>query len=117
MLGSSPVLWLSRKHHTEVLSTTEAEYIVLCHCMQEVIFLKTLLGELGFKTTKATTIHEDNQSCINLANNPELHGRSKPIDIRYRFVQEKVERHQFDIVYCNTKDMVADIFRKALPKP
>jgi hypothetical protein len=117
MLGRSPISWLSKKHHTVVLSTTEAEYIALCHCMQEVIFLETLLGELGFRTTRATTIYEDSQSCIKLANNPELHGRSKHIDIRYHFVQEKVERQQFTIVYCNTKYMVADIFTKALPKP
>jgi hypothetical protein len=117
MLGRSPISWLSQKHHTVVLSTTEAEYIALCHCMQEVILLKTLLGELGFKATKATTIYEDNQSCIKLANNPELHGRSKHIDIRYHFVQEKVVRFQFNIVYCNTKDMIADIVTKALLKP
>ncbi|POM61105.1 Integrase catalytic core protein, partial [Phytophthora palmivora] len=46
MLASSPISWLSRKHHTVVLSTTEAEYIALCHCMQEMIFLKILLKEL-----------------------------------------------------------------------
>ncbi|POM69488.1 Integrase catalytic core protein [Phytophthora palmivora] len=43
MLSNSPTSWLSRKHHTVVLSTTEAEYIALCHCMQEMIFLKLLL--------------------------------------------------------------------------
>jgi len=46
MLGQSPISWLSRKHHTIVLSTTEAEYIALCHCMQELIFLKLLLNPL-----------------------------------------------------------------------
>ncbi|GMF42168.1 unnamed protein product [Phytophthora fragariaefolia] len=116
MLASSPISWLSRKHHTVVLSTTEAEYIALCHCMQEVIFLKLLLKELGFTTTRGTTVYEDNQSCIKICNNPELHGRSKHIDIRYHFVQEKVERHEFTVAYCNTKDMVADIFTKALDK-
>jgi len=116
LLGQGPISWLSRKHHTVVLSTTEAEYVALCHCMQEMIFLKLLLGELGFSTTQPLTIHEDNQSCIKISNNPELHGRSKHIDIRYHFVQEKVERQEFVITYCPTKAMVADIFTKALDK-
>lgn len=116
LLGNSPISWLSRKHHTVVLSTTEAEYVALCHCMQEMIFLKLLLKELGFATTTSLTIHEDNQSCIKISNNPELHGRSKHIDIRYHFVQEKVERHEFVVTYCSTKQMIADIFTKALDK-
>ncbi|POM63291.1 Gag-pol Polyprotein [Phytophthora palmivora] len=116
MLASSPISWLSRKHHTVVLSTTEAEYIALCHCMQEMIFLKLLLKELGFAATQANTIYEDSQSCIKICYNPELHGRSKHIHVRYCFVQEKVERHEFNVTYCNTKEMIADIFTKALDK-
>ncbi|KAE8982936.1 hypothetical protein PR003_g23198 [Phytophthora rubi] len=80
------------------------------------IFLKLLLQELGFATTQANVIHEDNQSCIKICYNPELHGRSKHIHVRYHFVQEKVERHEFTVTYCNTKKMVADIFTKALDK-
>ncbi|GMF49564.1 unnamed protein product [Phytophthora fragariaefolia] len=79
MLASSPISWLSRKHHTVVLSTTEADCIKICY-------------------------------------NPELHGRSKHIHVRYCFVQEKVERHEISVAYCNTKTMVADIFTKALDK-
>ncbi|KAF1327258.1 Integrase catalytic core protein, partial [Globisporangium splendens] len=116
MLGDSPISWLSRKHHTVVLSTTGAEYVALCHCMQEMIFLKLLLKGLGFPTTTSLTIREDNQSCIKISNNPELHERSKHIDIRYHFVQEKVERHELVVTYCSTKQMIADIFTKALDK-
>ncbi|POM67052.1 Hypothetical protein PHPALM_17013 [Phytophthora palmivora] len=88
-LEGTPISWLSRKHHTVVLSTTEAEYIALCHCMQEMIFLKLLLKELGFATTQPNLIHEDNQSCIKICYNPKPHGRSKHIHVRYCFVQEK----------------------------
>ncbi|POM69553.1 LOW QUALITY PROTEIN: Retrovirus-related pol Polyprotein [Phytophthora palmivora] len=116
MLSNRPISWLSRKHHTVVLSTTEAEYIALCHCMQEMIFLKLLLKELGFATTQPNLIHEDNQSCIKICYNPELHGRSKHIHVRYWFVQEKVERAEFSVAYCDTKYMVADFVTKALDK-
>ena len=113
---NSPISWMSRKDHTVVLSTTEAEYIALCHCVQEMLFLHLLVGEIGLVQTSPMQIHEDNQSCIKIASNPELHGRSKHIDIRYHFVQEKVERKEIIIDYCNTKEMIADIFTKALNK-
>ncbi|KAE8904897.1 hypothetical protein PF005_g12538 [Phytophthora fragariae] len=82
--------------------------------MQEIIFLKLLLQELGFTATQANTIY--NQSCIKICYNTELHGRSKHIHVRYCFVQEKVERHEFTVTYCGTKSMIADIFTKALDK-
>jgi hypothetical protein len=116
LLWQGPISWFSRKHHTVVLSTTEAEYAALCHCMQEMIILELILGELGFATTQPLTIREDNQSCIKISNNPELHGRFKHIDIRYHFVHGKVEQQEFVITYCSAKAMVADIFTKALDK-
>ncbi|POM76787.1 Integrase catalytic core protein [Phytophthora palmivora] len=79
-------------------------------------FLNLLLRELGFATTQPNLIHEDNQSCIKIRYKPELHGRSKHIHARYCFVQEKVERHEFSVAYCNTKYTVVDIFTKALAK-
>ncbi|POM81910.1 Integrase catalytic core protein [Phytophthora palmivora] len=115
MCGSS-ISWQSMKHHTVVLYTTEAEYIALYHCMQELMFLDLLLQELNHNSPHAITIYEDNQSCIKLSYNPELHDRSKHIHIRYCFVQEKVNRKEFDVKYCNTKEMVADIFTKSLTK-
>jgi hypothetical protein len=114
---SSPISWLSRKHHTVTLSTAEAEYMALCQTVQEVTFLMTILSELGLNHNDPVVIFEDNQSCIKIANNPELHGRSKHIDVRYHFVQEKVERNEITIKYCNTTEMIADIFTKALAKP
>lgn len=45
MLANTPISWILRKRHTVVLSTTEAAYIVLCHWIQEMIFLKLLLYE------------------------------------------------------------------------
>ncbi|OWY91100.1 Gag-pol Polyprotein [Phytophthora megakarya] len=78
-------------------------YIAVCRCMQKLVFLKLLLKEFGFATSQANTIYEDNQSRIKISYNPELHGRSKHIQVRYCFVQEKVERHEFNVTYSTTK--------------
>lgn len=56
---------------------------------------------------------EDNQSAIAIARNPTGHARTKHIDIRYHFVREKGTT---DLCYCPTKEMIADLLTKSLPR-
>ena len=72
----------------------------------------TLSG--GDVSMKATVIHEDNQSAISLAKNPQFHGWAKHIDIRHHFVREKVNDGTVELNYCPTNDMVADMLTKGL---
>ena len=54
-------------------------------------------------------IHEDNQSAICMAKNPQFHGRTKHIEIKYHFIQEKVLDETIELKYCPTNDMIADM--------
>ena len=56
------------------------------------------------------------QSAIKLAHNPIYHARSKHIELQYHFVREKIESSEIDLVFCNTKDNMVDIFTKPLVK-
>jgi hypothetical protein len=49
--------------------------------------------------------------------NPAEHKMMKHIDIRHKWIQEKVSEEMFQVEYVNTKENVADIFTKALPRP
>jgi len=44
------------------------------------------------------------------------HKRTKHIDVHYHFVKEKVEKGKFTPVYIPSKDNVADLLTKPLPK-
>jgi len=109
------ISWLSKKQPTIVMSSVEAEYIVSANTTKEVIWLRTLLQELDLSQKKATIIYTDNQGSIALAHNPVLHSRAKHIDIQHHFIQEHVERGEVSLDYMSTKEMMADIFTKALP--
>jgi len=74
-----------------------------------------LLTELDFPPATATIVYANNQGCIALANNPVTHSCAKHIDICYHFIHEHVEQGEVDLHYVSTKDMLADIFTKALP--
>ena len=110
------VSWSSKRQATVALSSTEAEYMALTHATKEAVWLRALLGELGFHQGDPSIIFEDNQSCIALARNPIHHARTKHIDIRHHYIRERLES-DVTLRYVNTKEMVADALTKPLPKP
>ena len=62
-------------------------------------------------------IREDNQCAIAMAKNPVGHKRTKHIDIKHHFIREAVQAGTITLEYCQTKQMLADILTKPLPKP
>ena len=113
-IAGGPVSWRSKKQSTVALSTAEAEYVALSSAAQECVWMRRLNSDLGNSREEPTTIMEDNQSCIAMAKNPQQHGRSKHIDIKYHFVRELVENKTIKLKYCPTKEMIADFLTKGL---
>ena len=96
------------------LSTSEAEYAALASAAQESLWLQQLISDLTKQPVKQIVIFEDNQSTISMARNPQFHGRSKHIALKYHFIRDQVSDGKIDLKYCNTSDMVADIMTKGL---
>ena len=62
------------------------------------------------------TLFCDNQSTIFVSKNPAEHRMMKHVDLRYKWIQERVESGEFEVEYVPTKDQVADLFTKGLAK-
>ena len=114
MMAGAAVSWKSRKQTCVALSTAEAEYVAIAAAAQEATWMRQLLEELYHKQAKPTVLHEDNQSAIAVAQNPQSHSKMKHIDIRYHFVREKVLDNTVELRYCPTNDMLADVLTKGL---
>src|SRR5579871_5243819 len=78
--------WKTGKQGSVTLSTLETEYIGTATATKEVIWLRRLIEELGFKQLSPTTIKIDNEGARQLANNHMVSSRTKHIDIRYHFI-------------------------------
>ncbi|KAG5223030.1 Retrovirus-related polyprotein from transposon [Salix suchowensis] len=111
-LGS--VCWSSKKQPVVSLSTTEAEFIAAASCACQATWLRRIMKELGQAQVDPTTIFCDNNSAIKLSKNPVMHGRSKHIDVRFYFLRELTKDGTMQLVYCNTKEQIADILTKPL---
>ncbi|PKI70974.1 hypothetical protein CRG98_008555 [Punica granatum] len=72
-LGSNPVSWSSKKQRTVARSSTESEYKSLANATAEILWLQSLLQELGISQHHPPTLWCDNISTIYLTANPIFH--------------------------------------------
>ena len=113
-LGANLVSWSARKQTTVPRSSTEAEYKAVANTTAEVMWIQTLLYELGIQTPQAAKLWCDNIGAKYISANPVFHARTKHIEVDYHFVRERVARRLLEIEYISTKDQVADGFTKPL---
>ena len=115
-IGSGVVSWSSKKQPTVSLSSTESEYKALTNATCEAVWLRKIIPDLEEEKSGSTCINCDNQSAIKSTHNPICHARSKHIELQYHFIRENIGSNEIDLVFCNTKDNMADIFTKPLGK-
>jgi hypothetical protein len=115
-LGSCLVSWLNKKKNYISLSTTEAEYIVATFYCTQVLWIKTNLKDIQVPYDQHVSIMCDNTSAINLSKNLVQHSKTKHIPIKYHFLREQVQDWVVKLEYVPSKEKIADIFTKPLPR-
>ena len=81
-MGTGAVNWSSKLQSWVTLLTTEAEYVAAMEAGKEVVWMRNLLSELGYKFNSPSVLHMDNNSAIAVAKNPEKFSRVEHIDLR-----------------------------------
>jgi hypothetical protein len=80
VLNRAAVSWRSKKRKTVALSSCEAEIVAASEAGKEAVHLGRLATELGLHDGGPIDLHMDNKSGIDVAYNPEHHGRMKHVD-------------------------------------
>ena len=96
------------------LSSTEAEYVALCYATAEVIFLRELMKQLEFISSRPSIIFEDNLSCIKMIYGQLKHHTTKHINTSYHYTKDQVQKNNVEVIHCSTMEMVADVLTKPL---
>ncbi|XP_057779651.1 uncharacterized mitochondrial protein AtMg00810-like [Salvia miltiorrhiza] len=113
-LGPNLLSWSSKKQSVVSRSSTESEYRSLADAAAEVVWIKSLIHELGFSISHTPVLWCDNQSTAAIASNPVLHARTKHIEIDTHFVRDKVLNKELDVRYVPSEDQLADVLTKPL---
>jgi hypothetical protein len=114
MIGTSDISWASKKQPIVTLSTNEAEFVAAASCACQCIWLRSILNHLRLDQSSSTMIYCDNSSSIKLSKNHILHGRCKPIDVRFRFLRDLTRDGVVELVHCRSQDQLADLMTKPL---
>ena len=113
-VGGNLVSWRSKKQNVVSRSNAEAEYRGMAHGVCELLWIRNLLGELGFKPNHAMQLNCDNKAAIDIAHNPVQHDRTKHVEVDRHFIKEKLEAKIIEVSFVKSEDQLADVLTKAV---
>lgn len=115
-LCSEPLVLLCNKQWVLSLLKMEVEYRGSMSDGKMVIWLRHLLGELGFLVKASPIIYCDNQSAIQVIDNHVAHSKMKNIELHVHYLRQLVHEHIVSSLYCRIDDQFADMLTKSLSK-
>ncbi|KAF7768406.1 hypothetical protein Agabi119p4_7649 [Agaricus bisporus var. burnettii] len=114
-IANGTISWLSRKQKTVALSSTEAEYMAISDCLQQLIWVSQLLTEIGFEI-QTPMLYGDNMGSLFWSTSEVQEKRSKYIDIRFHYIRELLEQKQISLDWIDGSKNPADVLTKNLEK-
>jgi hypothetical protein len=115
-IAGGTVLWKTKYQDTVAQSSTEAEFIAAAEAGKYILYLRTILDQIGLEQEKATIIYEDNQGALLMANAKQPTKRTKHIEVKHFVIQQWVEQDLLDFKRISTHDNSADAMTKATPR-
>ena len=82
--------------------------------MCELLWLRSLLTEIGYPPSVATNLYCDNRAAIQIAQNPVQHDQTKHVEIDRHFIKEKLEAKIIKLPFVKFEDQLADVLTKAV---
>eukprot|EP00253_Pinus_taeda_P029514 PITA_29514 len=115
-MGSRLISLFSKKQISIALSTAKAKYVAAASCCIQLLWMMQTLQDFQITCTPPIAILCDNTSAISISKNPVMHSKTEHIPIKYHFLWEQVLEQKVKLEYAPSKEWVADIFTKPLPR-
>ena len=115
-LAGGVVLYKTKIQTVVAQSSTEAEFIAAAEAGKNILYLRTIMQEIGLEQCHASILYEDNQGALLMAQAGQPTRRTKHIDIKYFALQQWVEQDLLIFHRINTTDNSSDALTKATPR-
>jgi dUTPase len=115
-IAGGTILYKSRFQQTVAQSSTEAEFMAAAEAGRYVLYLRTILQQIGLEQHHATIMYEDNQGALLMAQAGQPTRRTRHIDIKYFAIQDWVTQDLLSFKRIDTSDNSSDVLTKATPR-
>ena len=114
MVGSTPIVWRSKRQSCVQTSTFGAEFTALKLAVEEAVTIRYHLRSMGVRINQATNLWVDNMSVVLNATNPGSSLNKKAIALAYHFVREHQANDVVSIRKIDGTENYADPWTKSL---
>ena len=112
-MAGGTILYKTKFQDTVSMSSTEAEFIAAAEAGKYILYLRTILEEIGIHQKHATVLYEDNQGALLMANAQRPTKRTRHMEIKHFALQEWVLKDLLTLKRIDTKDNYSDVMTKA----
>lgn len=115
-IAGGVIIYKTKYQDVVATSSSEAEFIAAVEAAKQSLYLRTILDEIGIPQEAATTLYEDNQGALMMANAQQPTKRTRHMDIRNFALQDWIERDLLVLKRIQTSHNYADAMTKALAR-
>jgi hypothetical protein len=113
-IAGGPILWKSKKQTFVAASTTEAEFANLTPAAQSILWVLRILSEFGAAQPRPTVLYTDSANAHTIVLNPNNTARTRHLDIRYKWIVDRVKKGDVTVKHIRGEEMAADGLTKPL---
>lgn len=116
LLNNDIICWQTKKQSIIALSTAEAELYAATEAIKDALWLQNMLQEI-YNIIVPITMYIDNLATISIIENNTDYGKSKHINIRFKYVKNYLSNNHINIKWVESKNNIADILTKRMANP
>ena len=113
-IAGAAVYYKSKFQDCISLSSTEAEFQAACEAAKSILYVRSILQEIGLEQEDASTLYIDNNGALLMADAKQPTKRTRHMDIKHFKIQEWVEMDLITMKRVHTSDNRSDVLTKAL---
>ena len=112
-MAGGTIFYKTKFQDTISMSSTESELIAAVEAGKYILYLQSILEEIGLEQQDATVLFEDNQGALLMANAQQPTKRTRHMEIKHFALQDWVLQDLLTLQQIDTKDNYSDVMTKA----
>ncbi len=113
-LAGGTILYKTKFQETIAMSSTEAEFAAACDAGKSILYVRSILDEIGIEQDDATTLYIDNNGALMMGNAQQPTRRTRHMDIKKFVLIDWIQHDLLLMKRITSTDNYSDLMTKPL---